>query len=163
MTSNLFRKPRGRTRRRVSRAAVCTAVSTVLGGCYEYAPTLNPVASATGPVQVTLTDAGSLAVAGQVGPRIAAIEGLCTSATPDSLVLSVTQTTARGGSDTFWKGERVAVPRSAVASFGVRRLNVTRTAIVSVVGVGAAVAAIASFSARGSTQNGTLRPLPGPQ
>lgn len=153
---------RRRTRRRTSRAAACTAVA-VLSGCYEYTPTLNPVAGSGAPVQVTLTDAGSEAVANQVGPRVAAIEGLCTSATSDSLVLAVTQTTARGGVDTFWKGERVALPRSAVASFGVRRLSATRTAIVSVVGVGAAVAAIASFGGGKTTQGGTLRPLPGAQ
>ena len=150
------------TRRPVSRAVVCAAAA-VLGACYEYTPMLNPVAGTGAPVQVTLTDAGSEAVASQVGPRVAAIEGLCTRATADSLVLSVTQTTARGGEDTFWKGERVAVPRTAVASFGVRRLSTTRTALVSVVGVGAAVAAIASFGAGKTAQGGTLRPLPGAQ
>lgn len=161
MSQSLFSACRW-TWRPASRATVCAAVS-VLSACYEYTPTLNPVAGTGATVQVTLTDAGSEAVASQVGPRVAAIEGLCTGATADSLVLSVTQTTARGGVDTFWKGERVAVPRTAVGSFGVRRLSTTRTVIVSVVGVGAAVAAIASFGGGKTSQGGTLHPLPGAQ
>lgn len=161
--SNSHSRARRRPRRPISRAAVCTAAAATLGACYQYTPTLNPVAGTGAPVQVTLTDAGSIAVASQVGPRIEAIEGLCTDATADSLVLSVTQTTARGGADTFWKGERVAVPRSAVASFGVRRLSATRTALAAVVGVGAVAAAIAGFHLGKTEQGGTLRPLPGAQ
>ncbi len=154
---------RARPPRRVSRHAIWSAAAAVLSACYQYAPTPNATPGAKTPVQVTLTDAGSVTLASQVGPRIETIQGLYTLATPDSVILAVTQTSARGGADTFWQGERVAVPRSAIASIGVRRLSTARTALATVIGVGAVAAAIAGFTVGRTGENTIVRRLPGGQ
>ena len=127
-------------------------IATALSACYEYAP---PVAHDPTPgteVRLTLTDAGSLAAASSVGPRVELVDGRISRIDADSVVVLATQTTQRGGVDNLWNGERVAVPRSSVASLGVRRVSASRTALASVIGVGVIAASIAGFKIG---QNGT--------
>jgi len=143
------RRPQGTAR------AVVVAAVTVVSACYEYAP---PPAVEPAPgteLRVTLTDAGSVAAASAVGPRVEQIDGRLARIDADTLVIAATQTTQRGGIENTWNGERVAVPRSAVASLGVRRVSASRTVLAAAAGVAIAVGTIAGFRI-GQSGNGNV-------
>ena len=98
----------------------------VLGGCYGYYPpeTAAPVGKS---VEVTLTDSGSFALARQIGPSAAAINGRLTSDSASALILAVTGVRQRDGNEIDWKGERVSVPRPLVVKLEERRFSRART------------------------------------
>lgn len=144
------RPPRTRARYRPALVAV---VAAQLSACYEYVRPSDSGPQPGTPVRVALTDAGSVAVASAVGPRVENIEGRLTMVSPDTVVLSATETTQFGGSESTWAGERVAVPRSAVASLTVRRLSTSRTVLMTAAGVAAVAALIIGFNV-GSPGNG---------
>lgn len=136
-------------------AALAVSAAAVLSACYDYVrpPRDAPVPGSE--VRVALTDAGSLAVAPSVGPRVETVDGRLTSVGADSVVLGATETTQYDGTESTWRGERVAVPRSAISSMSVRRLNGTKTALIGVAAVGALVALIAGFKL-GKTGSATV-------
>ena len=100
----------------------------LLGGCYGYYPpgTLAPVGKS---VEVTLSDSGSFALARQIGPSAAAINGRLTSDSASALILSVTGVRQRDGNEVNWKGERVSVPRPLVIKLEERRFSRARTTL----------------------------------
>src|ERR1044071_5972026 len=100
----------------------------LLGGCYGYYPASTP-APVGRDVQVTLSDSGSFALARQVGPSTAAIDGRLASDSGNAMVLSVTNVRRRDGSEIDWKGERVTVPRPIVIKVEERRFSRGRTTL----------------------------------
>ena len=100
----------------------------LLGGCYGYYPASTP-APVGREVQVTLSDSGSFALARQVGPSTAAIDGRLASDSGNAMVLSVTNVRRRDGSEIDWKGERVTVPRPIVIKVEERRFSRGRTTL----------------------------------
>jgi hypothetical protein len=89
-------------------------------------------------VRVDLTDAGSVRLAQQVGPRIAAIDGRTLQSNDSSIVIAVAAVIAQNGRSMSWSQERLSVPRDAVSSVRTRALDRKKTWIVaglSVVGV----------------------------
>jgi hypothetical protein len=114
-------------------------------------------------VRLTLTDAGAVALASQVGPRVEVIDGRVQRADADSIVVSVSQTVDRQGVEHDWAGERVALARTAVDAVGVRRLDRGRTALAL---AGAAALLVGTFVgfAQGEAGGGPgSRPLPSPR
>ena len=99
-----------------------------LGGCYGYYPPDTP-APVGKSVEVTLTDSGSFALARQIGPSAAAINGRLTSDSASALILSVTGVRQRDGNEVDWKGERVLVPRPLVVKLEERRFSRGRTTL----------------------------------
>ncbi len=149
-----------RARVRLPAAAVATAAA--LSACYEYTP---PVTSSPTPgteVRLTLTDAGSVAAASAVGPHVELVDGRIGKIDADSVVVMATQTTQRGGTENLWSGERVSVPRSSVASLGVRRISASRTALAAAVGVAVVVGTFVGFKIgqAGTSNNTTQVPTP---
>lgn len=137
--------------------------AVVLGACYDYVPQVAQQPTPGTEVRLTLTDLGSASAAAAVGPRVESVDGRITQITGDSIVVAATQTTRQGGVESTWNGERVALPRSAVASIGVRRLSASRTALASAVGVAAVVGTIAGFHIGGSGTGATISKSPTPQ
>jgi hypothetical protein len=134
-----------RPRPRLRFGVVAVATATVLSACYDYLPPASGAVTPGAEVQATLTDAGSVQVASEVGPRVASITGRVERAGTDTLVLRVSSTGLMNGGDNGWNGERVAIPTSAIASVRQKELSPTRTAIAAVVAVGAIVFAIAKL------------------
>jgi hypothetical protein len=99
-----------------------------IGGCYGYYPPSTP-APVGKDVEVTLSDSGSFALARQIGPSAAAINGRFTSDSANALVLSVTGVRQRDGNEVDWKGERVSVPRPLVIRLEERRFSRGRTTL----------------------------------
>ena len=98
----------------------------VIGGCYGYYPPDTPVPVGKS-VEVTLSDSGSFALARQIGPSAAAINGRLASDSAGALILAVTGVRQRDGNEIDWKGERVSVPRPLVVKLEERRFSRART------------------------------------
>ena len=112
--------------------ALCT------GACYRMTPIESAAPAQGSEIRVSLSDEGSVRLAPLIGPRISAIDGKTLESSDTAVVLAVQAVVSQGGRSMAWSQERLAVPRSAVASFRTRTLDRKRTWIVaglSVVGV----------------------------
>jgi hypothetical protein len=116
-------------------------------GCYTYAPVVDRggVQPATA-VALRITDVGRVALSSRFGEGVRTIEGTL-QATPDSLVrLTVSAVQYLDGRVDKWTGEAVAVPASSVGVIETRKVDKGRTWLAVAIGIGAAVAFIASRS-----------------
>jgi hypothetical protein len=135
----------------------------VLGGCYGYYPPETPAPVGKN-VEVTLSDSGSFALARQIGPSAATINGRLTSDSANAIILAVTGVRQRDGNEVDWKGERVSVPRPLVVKLEERRFSRGRTTLfVGSVVVGILVARQAlggtgfSFLGNGQSHQGSTK------
>lgn len=139
---------------------------SLLAGCYTYRP-LGPVDAAMPPagtpVQVRLTNAGSTALAAEIGPDILYLNGQVISADTTGLTIAVshTETVRRISSD--WKGERVTIPREDIARVDQRRLSVGGTALLGGLAGGGLIAAVALIGGTGSSSGAAGGPPPSGQ
>jgi hypothetical protein len=119
----------------------------LLGACYRYAP-LDAPAPTGASVRLHLAPAEAASLATTLGAGTAAVEGTIVEASDTTFVLAVTGTRRAGESTaTPWGGDRVTVPRRAVASVEARRLDRRRTATVVGLAALGAVAVRALVSA----------------
>jgi hypothetical protein len=117
----------------------------VLCGCYESVPIeINRIEPGT-KIRVTLTDAGTDSLARYLGPGVQQVDGKLISTTDSRLSLGVSSVAMRSGQDQFWKGETVAIPRSALATVQQRKLNKPKSLLLG----GALIAALASLRLSG--------------
>jgi hypothetical protein len=117
----------------------------VVSGCYESVPVqLNQVQPGT-KIRVTLTDAGADSLARYLGPGVETVDGKLISASDANVSLGVTSIAMRSGQDQYWKGESVAIPRSALATVQQRKVNKTKSVLLG----GVLVAALASLKLSG--------------
>lgn len=120
---------------RVSRCTVAALCVVLSSACYSYSA-VSPTAVAPGTrIAADLTVRGSLDNEALLGADIDRVEGLLTSQTTDSTELQVIRTRSRQGSWSYWNGERLVLPFTAVASVRQRHFSVGRTSIA--VGVAA--------------------------
>jgi hypothetical protein len=112
------------------RAALLAGV-LASSGCRSYVRVAGDAPETGRPVRVRLTDAGSTAVASVVGPRAVALEGAFVAADDSTLTLDARAITRVGGDEERWPGERVRVPRGAVAAVEEVRTSVRRSALLA--------------------------------
>jgi hypothetical protein len=118
------------------RYAICRSLPLlVLAGCYTYQPLSSPEPEVGARVSVQLTDAGSRDLWSQIGPNVLHVEGDVLSADSGALNLSVRQVENQRGVPSDWNGERVRVPREAVAGLQQRRLSPGGTGLLGGVAV----------------------------
>lgn len=150
------------TKRVVSIKLVCVSVAaaTFIGnGCYRYTPIDSPMAGTGMPVRVRLTDEGAVKLGPLVGNRVEFVDGTIVAAADTAFTLSVTGTTDRVGTEVSWRGERVALPRPAIAGFERRTLDKRRSylaggiaaGIVAAVGIGFNISGGGGSPATGGT------------
>jgi hypothetical protein len=142
-------------RRRLRSLRVLCAL--VGAGCYEYLPASVTPALVGARVQLSLTDSGTVAMARQVGPSVEAIEGTLAADSSGAYVVAVALTRARGGAETDWRGERVAVARPLVASIAQRRFSRSRSAFAGALMTAGVVAVTTGLRGGGESSGG----LPG--
>ena len=142
-------------------AALVTA--TLVGtACYRYTPIDSPTPGTGMPIRVRLTDDGAVKLGPLVGNRIEYVDGTVVASADTALTVSVTGTTDRMGTEVSWRGERVTVPRAAIAGVERRTLDKRRSylaggiaaGIVAAVGIGFNI----SGSGGGSSTGGTGSP-----
>jgi hypothetical protein len=120
-------------------------ILSVLFGCYESVPVeINRVEPGT-KIRVTLTDAGADSLARYLGPGVERVDGKLINTTDERLALGVTSIAMKSGQDQYWKGETVAIPRSALATVQQRKVNKPKSLLLG----GAFIAALASLRLTG--------------
>jgi len=149
-------------RRRPVRAAGALLIATLTVACYSYTPVESATLRDGTPAQVELTDQGAATLAGAIGPRGRAIQGIVRQVTDTAVTLSATTVLRRDGSEESWSGETVSVPRTLIASVGRKTLARGRT-VAAVAAVAAAVALLVRSFTGGSNGGGTSGPIPTPQ
>jgi hypothetical protein len=107
----------------------------LLLACYTYhpIPSTEPVAGTR--VSAELTGEGARMLAPAIGPDVLHIEGVVLEADSARMDLSVRQVESLRGIQADWRGERVAVPRDAVAGLQQRRLSPGATGLVTGLGL----------------------------
>ena len=124
------------------RAALATTV--VGNACFRYTPIDSPTPGTGMDIRVRLTDDGAVKLGPVIGNRIQYVDGTVVAAADTGLTLSITGTTDRLGTEVSWRGERVALPRPAIAGFERRTFDKRRSymaggiaaGIVAAVGIG---------------------------
>jgi len=148
------------------RLAVAIGFLPVVAGCYTYTPiaTLQPAPGSN--LSLVLSDEGRMQSMRQVGPYAMRIEGELLSATPEDLVLAVSDVVDIRGTHSKWTGESVSLPRSYVMMTYQKQFSRSKTVLVATAVAGGIVAIIAGrnllgFGGGGSP--GTTPPDPNGQ
>lgn len=138
----------------MQRALRACLILLVVTGCYVYRPVSGAAPVASERVRLTLTDSGAVSLASQLGPATEEVQGRVVADSAGTYLLSVLATRRRGGIETDWRGEQVAVPRIFVASAQERRFSRTRTILATVGVIAAAVAVREAFWGPGGVFGG---------
>jgi hypothetical protein len=103
----------------------------LLSACYTYRPleTTTPVPGQR--VSAQLTTEGSRDLTMQIGPEVLHVEGNVVDADSAGMDLDVLEIESYRGIRSDWHGERVRLPRVAVAGMQQRRLSIGGTGLLA--------------------------------
>jgi hypothetical protein len=107
------------------------ALVAVLSACYTYRPLSGPTPAPGQRVSAQLTTEGSRDLTGQIGPEVLHVEGNVIEADSSGLDLDVLEIESYRGIRSDWHGERVRLPREAVAGMQQRRLSIGGTGLMA--------------------------------
>ena len=132
-------------RRAPRRNVLIAAVAGIIGsGCFGYyQPSTADLEGRR--IQLSLTDAGSAMLAPQLGPSVAEVEGVVDDDSAGVFGVSVLGITRRDGQENDWRGERISISRSIVASVKERRFSRARTTLFTVLSVAGVIATKQAF------------------
>ena len=133
------------------RVAVLAVAALMAVGCHTYEPLVGVTPANGMRIRLQLTDSGSATLSGYIGPQVVEISGRVRSADDRAITLSVSAIKARDGSEPFWKGEPVTIPRSLIARAEEERLAKGRTAGAAGASLALAVVIARSFGLGGAT------------
>ena len=134
---------------------MATALACTLGtGCFTYVPVASPPSTLTGEGRLVLTEAGTAAIAGQLGQGVREIEGTITRVTADTVVMTVAQTTTVTRERFVQRGTTVAVPRALVQQLATRTLARKRTATLTAITATVISIALRATGALGGSGSG---------
>lgn len=102
-----------------------------LSACYTYRPLPSPEPAPGDRVSAQLTMEGSRELAGQIGPDVLHVEGDVLGLDSTGLNLEVREIESYRGIRSGWGGERLHVPRQAVAGMQQRKLSVGGTGLLA--------------------------------
>ena len=120
--------PGGRRARRV----IIAGVAAFNTGCYTAVPIAASDARMGKRISVDLTDAGTVQMTSQVGPRIRSLTGDVATTTDGELVLALRSVSDVRGIESLWGGEQVTIPRTSIGGVTERRLSRGKTALFAV-------------------------------
>jgi hypothetical protein len=132
-------------------------LALLLQGCYETLPLQQGPPPATVSVQLVLNDKGRVAVSDRLGSAVEKVEGTITAQNSDSYTLAVSEVYQLGGNSSKWNGEPVTIAKDGTDGYQIHRFNQTRTVVLAVALVAAAVVFLATTKliGGGSGQAGT--------
>src|SRR3954449_2334497 len=104
---------------------------TVLAACYTYRPLETPTPAPGQRVSAQLTSEGSRDLTMQIGPEVLHVEGNVVDADSAGMELEGREIESCRGFLSDWNGERVRVPRMAVAGMQQRRLSIGGTGLLA--------------------------------
>ena len=145
---------------KVMRARNFAPILCIVCACYESVPTEIGRVQPRTELRVSLTDSGADSLSRYLGRGVETIDGKLISTTETGVSLAVSQVSMRRGEDQFWKGETIVIPRSALATVQVRRVNKMKSLLLG----GAFVVAVATLrlAGVGSSNNGVSGGYPPP-
>jgi hypothetical protein len=126
-------------------------------GCYNYQPSMGVTPQVGQRISIELSDQGRASLAEQLGPGVLQVEGMLQDVQGDQYVVSVNKVRSINNGSANWGGERVKIPKSDVASTGVRSLSKGRTILT----VGLAILAIGAFIVTRAVNSSGFQPGPG--
>lgn len=103
----------------------------LVAGCYEYEPVVTTSSPIGQPVRVTLTEAGSVNLAAEIGPSVEAVGGKLLDDSGSAYLLALSESRKRNGMEIDWRGEQVSISKSLVADIRQRQFSRTRTGFLS--------------------------------
>jgi hypothetical protein len=104
---------------------------TLLAACYTYRPLPTPTPEPGQRVSAQLTTDGSRDLTGQIGPEVLHVEGNVVEADSSGMDMDVLEIESYRGFRSDWHGERLRLPREAVAGMQQRRLSVGGTGLMA--------------------------------
>jgi hypothetical protein len=126
----------------------------LLAACYEYEPLVTASSPIGQPVRLTLTEAGSVNLASELGPSVEAVAGKLMNDSGDSYLVALSESRRRNGIEMDWRGEEVSISKSLVAGIQLRQFSPSRTAFLSAGLVTALVALERAFWGPGGVFGG---------
>ncbi|MDQ8163205.1 MAG: hypothetical protein P3C10_11540 [Gemmatimonadota bacterium] len=158
-------RPRNSVAGRFTAAPVLALTAWSLLGCYTYVPVAGTPVSGTpmiGDGRVVLTEAGTAAMAGPLGPNVREIDGIILRATADSVVMTVAQTTTASRERFTSTGVTVAIARPLVQDISARTFSRKRSltfggAVLAILSVAFSTITAASASGTGDG-GGSIQP-----
>lgn len=119
------------------RATIVVPLAFLLtgAGCYRYVPITSGTPPTGSEFRARLTEEGSLRLTPILGNQIAIVEGRVSSANDSAFVVSMTATTNKALIQTYWTGESITLPRSAIQTIEARQLNRRKTWFVAALGI----------------------------
>jgi hypothetical protein len=118
------------------RSASIAVAFVLLTGCYTLQPARGTPQLGT-QVAFDVSDAGRIALGGTVGPEIGQLEGRLIQRENGEYLLGVTSVSFLRGGVQVWKGEQVRLKPEYVGNVYERRLDKTRTVLMTAATVGA--------------------------
>jgi hypothetical protein len=116
----------------------------VLTACYTYVPNYDVSTPIQGDrLEFEITDAGRLALTDRLGPGILSVEGRVVAVSADEVSIAVSAVKNISSGRSRWNGEKLSLPRSAIARTNARRLSRVKTAFAfsaAAVGLGLFIA-----------------------
>jgi len=137
------------------RVEMVIAAACLTAGCYNYSPLTQPTPVPGAYVAVTLTDAGSVALARYLGPSVFVVRGRYVADDDHGLVVAVSSVELVRGDEIAWAGEHVTLPNDRIASVRVRQLSKRRSVLLVGVGITGLVATSAAFGLVGGANSGS--------
>ena len=148
--------------RRTTRfCGVVTIVVMTFTSCYSTIPVVSVTPSRGSELILDMTPQATERMGGFLGRGTVSARGRLVDWEPDTVVVAMLATQIARGDEQLWRGERVAIPRDAVARITERRVNRGRTSLAILGAVTVIVTAVGIISGGiGGTSGGGTKPTP---
>jgi hypothetical protein len=145
---------------RARNATLGLGLAAMLTACYTYRPSDGPVPAVGSHVWLELNSQGTSALARELGPSPARVDGIVLGVDSIGPRLAVRGVENGRGEQARWNGEQVRVPRQLIAAVEERRLSMTQTGMIAGLAVGGLYAASRLLGGSG-TLGGAVGGAPG--
>jgi hypothetical protein len=134
------------------RSTFVLALVCLTAGCYSYRQVGQVDTAAPDPgkrVELRLTELGGRALVEQLGPDAQTVDADVVRRDSSAITIAVWQVEDTHHGQTQWRGEKVVIPRDAIATLGERKLSVAGTGVLGGLIAGGALVAFEAFKGGG--------------
>ncbi|HXS23090.1 MAG TPA: hypothetical protein VN719_02590 [Gemmatimonadales bacterium] len=127
----------------------------LIAGCYSYQSVGQVDTASPEPgkrVELRLTDEGGRALVSQLGPDAQTVDADVVGSDTSAIMLAVWHVEDTHNRQTQWRGERVVIPRGAIATLRERKLSVAGTGVLGGLIAGGALVAYEAFKGGGELE-----------
>ena len=145
---------------RAGTAMLGLGLAAMLTACYTSRPSDGPMPAVGSHVSLELSAEGTSALARELGPNSARVDGVLLGVDSIGPRLAVHAVETGRGEQARWNGEQVRVPRQLIAAVEERRLSMPQTGVLAGLAVGGLYAASRLLGGSG-TPGGGAGGMPG--